>query len=116
MSKSSSRYHCKAEGFEKCWLEVKDSWTMKEVRDLVAANDDETYFKIFADKVTAMYLEDSCGEVFTDPKEFGNDQLEQFDVTVAGFLGNTLPLHVERRRQLGKWSATLLSDGSDEKS
>lgn len=111
----TSRYECKVEGFEKNWVEVADKWTMKEVRQLVDS-DDVGYFDIFGKKVLDMYIEAEDGTVYRDPKELTEEVLENLDITLVGFLGGVMSMHIERRRQLGKWGASLSKDGSEENS
>lgn len=105
------KYFCEMEGYTDCFVEVTDKWTMKELREMVDG-DEKTYFSYINSKVEAMLLRDTTGKEFTNPKEFTADDVGEFDVFVAGFIGSVLPLHVRKRKSLGGMSVRTLQAGS----
>jgi hypothetical protein len=106
------KYFSDLEGFKECFIEVSDNWTVKEMRQLSESDTEEAYFEIFKSKVESMYLRDVSGVEFTNPKEFKGDDIEDFDVAMAGFIGGILPLHVRKRRNLGGLAVRPSSTGS----
>lgn len=94
------KYFSEVPGFEKFFIEVTDAWTVREMKALADSGEDE-YFDIFHTKVESMYLTDVDGNEFTNPREFSRDDVENFDVSAAGFIGSILPIHVRKRRNLG---------------
>jgi hypothetical protein len=106
------KYFCDIEGNEDIFIEVTDAWTVKEMRAL-ADSEEKEYFEIFQKKVEAMHLRDVSGNVFTNPKDFNLDILENFDVAVAGFIGSILPIHVRKRRNLGGMKVRQSSPTND---
>jgi hypothetical protein len=106
------KYFSKMDGFEDCYIEVDDKWTVKEMRDL-AKSEDEDYFRIFNKKVTAMLLRDSDGTEYTNPKTLTPENFENFDVALAGFVGSILPIHVRNRRNLGGLNVRPSSTSKD---
>lgn len=108
----SEKYFSQIEGYEDCFIEVTDKWTVKEMRDL-ADSEEEQYFKLFNEKVIAMYLRDADEKEFTNPKEIKPKDIENFDVSIAGFIGSILPIHVRKRRNLGGLSVRPSSTSKD---
>lgn len=107
----SEKYYSEEPGFEDCFIEVSDNWTMKEVKAMGAADEVE-YFEIFNKKVESMYLKDTLGVEWTNPKTFKPADVEEFDLILAGFIGTVLPLHCRRRKNLGGANVRLSSSGS----
>lgn len=108
----SEKYFLDIEGFEDCFIEVTDKWTVKEMRTL-SESEEEAYFELFKAKVVAMFLRDESGTEFTNPKEFKPKDIENFDVSIAGFIGSILPIHVRKRRNLGGLSVRPSSTSKD---
>lgn len=109
------KYFSEVPGFEKFFIEVSDAWTVKEMKAL-ADSDEDGYFDIFHAKVESMFLADVDGKEFTNPRELSRDDVENFDVAVAGFLGSILPIHVRKRRNLGGLNvrqSSLSKDGQN---
>lgn len=106
------KYFSEEPGFEENFVEVVDSWTMKEVREMGDANE-EQYFEIFRKKVESMYLKDNAGKEFTNPKTFNIVDVDDFDIALAGFIGSVLAIHCRRRKGLGGLNVRTLSSGSD---
>lgn len=102
------KYFSNTEGYEDCYVDVIDSWTMKELRSLTAADDVE-YFEIFRKKVTALLLRDVDGNELRDITQFNEDFLLNMDVSMAGFIGSVLILHVRQRKNLGGLNVRPLS-------
>lgn len=94
------KYFSEVPGFEDLFIEVTDAWTVREMKAL-ADSEEAEYFEIFNKKVESMYLKDVDGNEFTNPKDLKAEDVENFNVTVAGFLGSILPIHVRKRRNLG---------------
>ncbi len=97
------KYFCEVEGYDECYIDVVDSWTMKELRALTDS-DDKEYFEIFKKKVDSMLLKDSDGNELRDPKKIDDAFIENVDVSLAGFIGSVLALHVRQRKSLGGMS------------
>lgn len=106
------KYFSDVPGFEKFFIEVTDAWTVKEMKAL-AESEEAEYFDIFHAKVESMYLVDVDGKEFTNPKELSRDDVENFDVTAAGFIGSILPIHVRKRRNLGGLNVRQSSPSKD---
>lgn len=94
------KYFSGVAGFEDCFIEVSDSWTMKEVRELTDSGE-EQYFDFFRKKVESMFLRDSAGREFTNPREIKATDMDDFDIALIGFFGGILSLHVRKRKSLG---------------
>jgi hypothetical protein len=94
------KYYSQMEGYEDCFIEVTDKWTVKDMRAL-ADSEEKQYFELFQKKVDAMFLRDAEGVEFTNPRDFSAENILDFDVALAGFIGSALPLHVRKRRNLG---------------
>ena len=93
----SEKYYSEEEGYKDCFIEVTDAWTMKEVRAMGNAGEEE-YFEIFNKKVESMFLRDSNGVEWTNPRNFKPEDVEDFDIVLAGFIGTVLPMHCRRRK------------------
>ena len=109
---ASEKYYSELEDFKDCFIEVTDKWTVKEMRAL-ADSEEEEYFNLFHSKVIAMFLRDADGKEFTNPREIAPTDLENFDVSIAGFIGSILPIHVRKRRNLGGLSVRPSSTSKD---
>lgn len=94
------KYFSGVAGFEDCFIEVSDKWTMREVRDLTDS-DEIAYFDFFHKKVESMFLKDSNGKEFTNPREIQATDMDDFDIALIGFFGGILSLHVRKRKSLG---------------
>lgn len=108
----SEKYFSQLEGYTDCFIEVSDKWTMKEVRKMTDA-DGEEYFEMFNGKVDAMLLRDVEGKEFTNPKTFKPEDLDEFDISMVGFVGSILSTHVAKRKRLGGLSVKTLQAGSN---
>jgi hypothetical protein len=108
----SEKYFSQIEGYEDCFVEVSDKWNVKEMREL-ADSEEKQYFELFKTKVVAMFLKDENGKEFTNPREFVPEDLLNFDVSIAGFIGSILPIHVRKRRNLGGMSVRPSSTSKD---
>ncbi len=97
------KYFSEIEGYEDCYVDVVDKWTMKELKELTAS-DEEQYFELFRRKVTSILLRDSDGNELRDITKLDNDFIENLDVIMAGFIGTVLAMHVRQRRSLGGMS------------
>lgn len=106
------KYFSEEADYKDCFIEVADSWTVKEVKEMGEA-EEEQYFEIFRKKVEAMYLKDTTGKEFTNPKTFSVEDVENFDIAMAGFIGSALALHCRRRKGLGGMNVRTLSSGLD---
>jgi len=106
------KYFSDVEGFTDCFIEVSDNWTVKEMKEL-SESEEDGYFSLFNRKVDTMFLRDIENKEFTNPREFTSEDLENFDVVMAGFVGSILPIHVRRRRNLGGLGVRPSSTGSD---
>jgi hypothetical protein len=108
----SQQYFSELEGYTDCFITVTDKWTVKEMRSL-ADSEEKEYFEIFQKKVEGMLLRDADGVELRNPAELDGAALENFDVSLAGFVGSILPLHVRRRRNLGGMNVRPLSTSKD---
>ncbi len=108
------KYFSELVGYTDCFIEVSDNWTMKEVRELTDG-DEKVYFEYFHKKVDAMFLKDADGKEFTNPREITTEDLENFNVSLVGFFGGILSLHIRRRKSLGNMNvrASSLTDASE---
>jgi hypothetical protein len=94
------KYYSETEGYQDCFIDVVDKWTMKELKELTASEDKE-YFEIFRRKVQGLLLRDVDGNELRDVTKFDESFVENMDVAMAGFLGNVLAMHVRQRKSLG---------------
>jgi len=78
------KYFSEIEGYEDCFVDVVDKWTMKELKELTES-DDEQYFEIFRRKVTSLLLRDADGVELRDITQFNAEFVENLDVAMAGF-------------------------------
>lgn len=106
------KYFSEMEGYEDCFIEVTDRWTVKEMRAL-AESEEKEYFDLFGRKVESMLLKDADGKEFTNPREITPTDLENFDVALGGFMGSILPIHVRKRRNLGGMNVRPSSTSKD---
>lgn len=106
------KYYSELEGYTDCFIEVSDSWTMREVRELTDGGEEE-YFNFFNSKVTSMFLLDEDRKEFTNPREITKEDLDNFNVSLVGFFGSILSFHVRRRKTLGGVNVRPLSLGQD---
>lgn len=107
------KYFSEIEGYEDCFVDVVDKWTMKELKALTASDDTE-YFEIFRNKVTGLLLRDADGVELRDVTKFDEDFVENLDVAMAGFIGGVLPMHVRQRKSLGGMSVRQSSTTSEQ--
>ncbi len=105
-----TKYFCELEEYADCFVEVSDKWTMKELREMVDG-DETAYFSYINSKVESMLLRDTTGKEFTNPKDFKPEDVNDFDIFVAGFVGSVLPTHVRKRKSLGGMSVRTLPVG-----
>jgi hypothetical protein len=108
------KYFLEFEDYADCFVEVEEKWTMKELKEVVAS-DEETYFNIFKRKVTSILIRDVNGNELRDITQFNEEFLDNVDVAVAGFLGMVLIKHIRDRRSLGGLSVRPSSTGSESK-
>ena len=106
------KYFSGLEGYEDCFIEVSDNWTMREVRDLTDGGEVE-YFDFFHKKVDSMLLKDSTGKEFTNPREITVEDMDDFNVALVGFFGGILSNHVRRRKSLGNLNVLPSSLGKE---
>jgi len=107
------KYFSEIEGYEDCFVDVVDKWTMKELKALTASDDAE-YFEIFRSKVNGLLLRDADGVELRDVKQFNEEFVENLDVAMAGFIGGVLPMHVRQRKSLGGLSVRQSSTTSEQ--
>ena len=107
------KYYSETEGYQDCFIDVVDKWTMKELKELTESND-EQYFEIFRRKVTSLLLRDADGAELRDIKQFNAEFVENLDVAMAGFIGGVLPMHVRKRKSLGGLSVRQSSTTSEQ--
>lgn len=107
------KYYSEIEGYEDCFVDVVDKWTMKELKELTASEDKE-YFEIFRRKVTGLLLRDADGVELRDVTQFNEEFVENMDVAMAGFIGGVLPMHVRKRKSLGGLSVRQSSTTSEQ--
>ena len=110
----SEKYFSEIEGYESCFVEVSDNWTLKEVREFTD-NDEDVYFDYFVKKVESMFLRDVNGVEYTNPRDFVPENLDNFDIALVGFVGGILPLHIRRRKSLGNLNVRPSSLSSESK-
>jgi hypothetical protein len=106
------KYFSEMDDYKDCFIEVSDNWTMKEVRELTDG-DEKVYFDFFHKKVDSMLLRDVDGVEITNPREVTDALLENCNVTLIGFFGGILSLHIRRRKSLGNLNVRASSLGVD---
>ena len=107
------KYYSEIEGYEDCYVDVVDKWTMKELKELTASGEQE-YFELFRRKVSAILLRDIDGNELRDITKLDDDFIENLDVVMAGFIGTVLAMHVRQRRSLGGLSVRQSSSTSEQ--
>ena len=106
------KYYSEIEGYEDCYVDVVDKWTMKELKELTAS-DEQEYFNLFRRKVTGILLRDIDGNELRDITKLDDEFVENLDVVMAGFIGTVLAMHVRQRRSLGGMSVRQSSTTSE---
>lgn len=106
------KYYSEIEGYEDCYVDVVDKWTMKELKELTAS-DEQEYFDLFRRKVSAILLRDIDGNELRDITQLNDEFVENLDVIMAGFIGTVLAMHVRQRRSLGGLSVRQSSTTSE---
>ncbi len=107
------KYYSEIEGYEDCYVDVVDKWTMKELKELTAS-DEQEYFDLFRRKVSAILLRDIDGNELRDITKLNDEFVENLDVVMAGFIGTVLAMHVRQRRSLGGLSVRQSSSTSEQ--
>ena len=105
------RIECAAPGLEANWLDVADKWTQRDVERLIRV-EDEAFYELMREKVTACHIELETGETITDPQAITTDAMLDVDVALLSWIGRGLPLAVAQRRVLGNASARLSLPGN----
>lgn len=101
------RIECDLDGLTGNWCDVADAWSLREVHQLAAVQD-EAFYDLLRHKVVACHIELPTGAI-DDPQGINEDALMDADIALVGWLGRVLPLAVARRRVLGNASARLSS-------
>jgi hypothetical protein len=94
------KYFVDFPGYTDCYIDVEEQWTLKELNELVAT-DEDNYFDVLRKKTLGIFLRDVDGNELRDVKKLDKDFVENIDVILAGFLGTVLVRHVRDRRSLG---------------
>jgi len=105
------RFTCSIEGMESNWIEFSDAWTRREGKDLYGLPERDAFDKYMALKCTACHIEDTAGQVFTDPQKLKYADLDDLDARVFGFVARSLFLAYSEQQNLGNASARLSSNG-----
>lgn len=107
------KYYSEIEGYEDCYVEVVDKWSMKELRKLTES-DETNYFDLFREKTDSILIRDIEGNELRDINKFDEEFAENLDVAMAGFIGGVLATHVRNRRSLGGLSVRPSSTISEQ--
>lgn len=104
-----ARITCTTEGFTDNWVDLSESWTRREVKELdraTVAGVLETLRK----KATACNIILSSGDTVTEVTKLTEDGLEDCDQQVWGFLLGCQFRAVAALQSLGNFSVRLSSD------
>ncbi|MCB0041213.1 MAG: hypothetical protein KDE01_07610 [Caldilineaceae bacterium] len=85
------------EGYEECFVEVADGWT---VRELNALADPEAWRELWLRKVVALSVDTADGEALTEPQQVV-DRYDDLDVALARFVNTSLSAAVGYMATLG---------------
>jgi len=106
-----ARVTCTTEGFTDNWIELSESWTRREVRELdraTVAGVLETLRK----KATGCNIILSSGETVTEVTKLTEDDLEDCDQQVWGFILGCQFRAVAALQSLGNFNVRLSSDSA----
>lgn len=104
-----ARITCTTEGFTDNWIELSESWTRREVKELDGSNVVEV-LAILRRKATACNIILSSGEVVTEVTRLTEAELEDCDQQVWGFLLGCQFRAVAALQSLGNFNVRLSSD------
>ena len=104
------RIQCTLEDFPDCWVEVSETWTRAEERQLIGSNADQ-WIELWQRRVVACNLRTVDGEFLTQPAAVTWDSIDQMDVRLTGFVGAVLSTAVQELRSLGKVSRRVSFNG-----
>ena len=85
------------EGYEECFVEVADGWTVRELNELYRQ---ETWQALWLKKVVALRIDTANGEVLTEPQQV-IDRHEDLDVGIYRFVNDSLMAAVGYLATLG---------------
>ncbi len=102
---------CTTEGFTDNWIDLSESWTRREVKELDGSNIAEV-LAILRRKATACNIILSTGEVVTEVTRLTEDGLEDCDQQVWGFILGCQFREVAALQALGNFSVRLSSDSA----
>lgn len=105
------RFECNLEGFTDNWVEISDSWTRREGKDIDALPEQKAFDKYFPLKVTACCIVLSDGTRLTDPLKINLDALDDADSRVVGFVARALYRAHREALALGNASARRSFNG-----
>ena len=108
------RFYCDIEGLEQNWIDVSERWTRKEYLALQDSKPDE-FLPSLIGKITALHLEDMDGNVIEKPDDLTDENLDNMDVRLLGFVGGISANTFIRLRTLGNAHARLSSERSETK-
>lgn len=106
-----ARVTCTTEGFTDNWIELSESWTRREVKELDGSNVGEV-LAILRRKAMACNILLSDGTAITDPQRLAEDALEDCDQQVWGFILGCQFRAVAALQALGNFSVRLSSDSA----
>jgi len=85
------------EGYEECFVEVADGWTVRELNEL---HRQESWQALWLKKVVALRIDTADGETLTDPQQV-LDRHEDLDVAIFRFVNDSLAAAVGYMAMLG---------------
>lgn len=106
------RVECTTEGLEDCWLEVKDAWSRRELREYAKELKGSPFIALWRQKVTACHLLTVEGEVIADPQQV-HERLDDLDVRLLGFVSQAPLAVTEHLLVLGEVNKRLSLPGAD---
>lgn len=92
------RVYSETPGYEACFVEVGDAWTVREVVALSESR--EQWLALWRCKVTACHIETADGETLTDAAQVV-DRFEELDIRLARFVNSALSAAVDYLATLG---------------
>lgn len=104
--RQSIRVQSEIPGYEACFVEVADGWTVRELNALYESRD--AWLEMWRRKVVSVRIDTADGEVLTDPAQV-IERFDDCDVAVARFVNTSLAAAVDYMATLGGTRRRVLS-------
>lgn len=104
------RYQCDIEGYEDCFIELKQSWTRGEIKRFFNQSGDE-WLGLLRSKIETIHLRQANGDVIDTPEKFTNDSVDEVDFVFWRWVQAALQKAIDDLQNLGEENARRWLDG-----